>query len=117
MYVDLVAVVLLVLVVVLLVVLVVCVCKIYHIRKKKQIPRYIHNRDIILAQTMTFPHSDSGHTGEQPDSDPSSQVTGPIYSEITEKESKDPTYARVGVATGKYTYNITTNTSYDTVKT
>ncbi len=35
--------------------------------------------------------------------------------EITEVESKDPTYASVGVATGKYTYNITTNTSYDTV--
>ncbi len=36
----------------------------------------------------------------------------PTYAEI---ESKDPTYASVGVATGKYTYNITTNTSYDTV--
>ncbi len=60
-------------------------------------------------------HSDDGHTGEQPDSnlpDPSSQVTGPIYAEITDEESKDPS---VGVATGKYTYNITTNTSYDTV--
>ncbi len=78
----------------------------------------VYNRDIILAQTMTFPHVDSGHTGEQPDSnlpDPSSQVTAPIYAEITEEESKDPTYASVGVATGKYTYNITTNTSYDTV--
>ncbi len=31
------------------------------------------------------------------------------------EESKDPTYASVGVATGKYTYNITTNSSYDTV--
>ncbi len=63
-------------------------------------------------------HSDGGNTGEQPDSnlpDPSSQVTGPIYAEITDEESKDPTYASVGVATGKYTYNITTNTSYDTV--
>ncbi len=38
-------------------------------------------------------HSDDGHTGEQPDSnlpDPSSQVTGPIYAEITDEESKDP---------------------------
>ncbi len=63
-------------------------------------------------------HSDGGHTGEQPDSslsDPSIQVTGAIYAEITDEESKDPTYASVGVATGKYTYNITTNTSYDTV--
>ncbi len=53
-------------------------------------------------------HSDGGHTGEEPDSnlpDPSSQVTGPIYAEITDEESKDPTYASVGVATGKYTYN------------
>ncbi len=57
-------------------------------------------------------HSDSGHTDEQPDSDPSTQVTGPIYAEITDEES---TYASVGVATGRYTYNITTNTSYDTV--
>ncbi len=38
-----------------------------------------------------------------------------IYAEIADEESKDPTYASVGVATGKYTYNITTNTSYDTV--
>ncbi len=63
-------------------------------------------------------HSDGGHTGEQPDSnlpDPSSQVTGPIYAEITDEESNDPTYASVEVATGKYTYNITTNTSYNTV--
>ncbi len=62
--------------------------------------------------------SDGGHTGEQPGRNlpnPSSQVTGPIYAEITDEESKDPTYASVGVATGKYTYNITTNTSYDTV--
>ncbi len=65
-------------------------------------------------------NSDDGHTSEQPDSnlpDLSSQlqVTGPTYAEITDEESKDPTYASVGVATGKYTYNITTNTSYDTV--
>ncbi len=48
----------------------------------------------------------------------SSQVTGPnepMYAEIIDKESKDPTYARVDVATGKYTYHITTNTSYNTV--
>ncbi len=38
---DLVAVVLLVFVMVLLVVLVLCVGKLYHMRKKKQIPRYI----------------------------------------------------------------------------
>ncbi len=59
-------------------------------------------------------HSD----GEQLDSNlpsPSSQVTGPIYAEITDEEFKDPTYASVDVATGKYTYNITTNTSYNTV--
>ncbi len=40
-------------------------------------------------------HSDGGHISEQPDSnlpDPSSQVTGPIYAEITDEESKDPTY-------------------------
>ncbi len=64
-------------------------------------------------------HSDVGHTGEQPDSnlpdDPSSQVTGPIYAEISDEQSEDPTYASVGVATGRYTYNITTNSSYDTV--
>ncbi len=63
-------------------------------------------------------HSDGGHTGEQPDSnlpDPSIQVTGPVYAEITNEETKDPTYASVGVATGKYTYNINTNSSYDTV--
>ena len=58
-------------------------------------------------------------TGEYPDSylpDPSSQVTGPTYAEITDDQSKeDPTYASVEVATGKYTYNITTNSSYDTV--
>ncbi len=39
-YSDLVAVVLLVLVVVLLVVLVLCVCKLYHMKIKKRIPRY-----------------------------------------------------------------------------
>ncbi len=63
-------------------------------------------------------YSDGGHTGEQPDSnlpDPSSQVTGPIYPDITDEESNDPTYASVDVATGKYTYNITTNSSYNTV--
>ncbi len=32
-------------------------------------------------------------------------ITGPIYAEITD-EDKDPS---VGVATGKYTYIITTN--------
>ncbi len=70
---------------------------------------------------MTFlcpMHSYGGHTGEQPDSnlpDPSSQVTGAINAEITDEESKEPTYASVGVATGKYTYNITANSSYDTV--
>ncbi len=35
--------------------------------------------------------------------------------EIADEESKDPTYASVGVATDRYTYNITTNSSYDTV--
>ncbi len=61
-------------------------------------------------------YSDGGHTGEQRNlPDPSSQVTGPIYAEITDKESKDANYASVGEATGKYTYNITTNSSYDTV--
>ncbi len=40
---------------------------------------------------------------------------GPIYAEIPDEESKDANYASVGEATGKYTYNITTNTSYDTV--
>ncbi len=71
-----------------------------------------------LLKPSISPHSDGGHTGEQPDSSlpgPSSQATAPIYAEITDEESKDPTYASVGVATGKYTYNITTNSSYDTV--
>ncbi len=43
-------------------------------------------------------HSDGGHTGEQPVSnlhDPSSQVTGSIYAEITDEESKDATYMLV----------------------
>ncbi len=43
-------------------------------------------------------HSDGVHTDEEPDSnlpDPSSQVTGPIYAEITDEESKDPTYMLV----------------------
>ncbi len=63
-------------------------------------------------------HSDGDHTDEQPDSnlpDSSSQVTGPIYAEIPDEESKDPTYASVEVATGQYTYSITTNSSYDAV--
>ncbi len=51
-------------------------------------------------------YSDGGHTGEQPDSDPSSQVTGPIYTEIPDRESKDANYASVGEATGKYTLLI-----------
>ncbi len=75
--------------------------------------RISSNQDFSIS-----PHSDGSHTGEQPDSnppDPSSQVTGSIYAEITDEESKEPTYTSVGVATGKYTYNITTNTSYDTV--
>ncbi len=38
-----------------------------------------------------------------------------LYAEFADEESKDPSYASVGVATGKYTYNITTNSSYDTV--
>ncbi len=62
------------------------------------------------------PYSHGGHTaGEQPDSNLPDQVTGPIYAEIADEESKDPTYAIVGVATGKYTYNITANSSYNTV--
>ena len=47
---------------------------------------------------------------------PLSEETGPMYADITDGESRDPAYASVGGATGKYTYNITTNTSYDTVK-
>ncbi len=53
-------------------------------------------------------------TGEYPDSNlpgPSSQVTGPT----DDRSKEDPTYASVEVATGKYTYNITTNSSYHTV--
>ncbi len=61
---------------------------------------------------MSHTHSDGGHTGDNDPPDPSGQVTGPIYAEITDE---DPTYASVGVATGKYTYNITTNSSYNTV--
>ena len=38
-----------------------------------------------------------------------------MYAEITDQESMEPCYATVDIATGKYTYNITTNTSYDTV--
>ncbi len=67
---------------------------------------------------MSHTHNDGGYTGEQSDSnlpDPSIQVTGPIYAEITDEETKDPTYASVGVATGKYTFNITSNSSYDTL--
>ena len=41
--------------------------------------------------------------------------TGAIYAEITDEESKEPTYASVGVATAKYTCMITTNSSCDTV--
>ena len=64
--------------------------------------------------------SHDGHTDEEPgdnhpDPPTSTQVTGPVYAEITDQESKHPSYATVGIATGKYTYNITTNTSYDTV--
>ncbi len=73
---------------------------------------------LIFISDHDMSQSEVCHTGEQPDSnlpDPSSQVTGPIYAEITDEESNDPNYASVGVATGKYTYNITTNTSYDTV--
>ncbi len=60
-------------------------------------------------------------TGEMPRGNypnPLSKETGPndpTYAEIPDDESKEPTYASVGVATGKYNYNITTNTSYDTV--
>ncbi len=70
--------------------------------------------DMIIYSVTDMSHGDQ--TDEEPDSnlpDPSSQVTGPIYAEITDE---GPTYASVGVATGKYTYNITTNSSYDTVK-
>ena len=80
--------------------------------------------DIILI-IMTLPcpphvYSHGGHTDEEPgDNHPdppmSAQVTGSVYAEITDQESNDPSYATVGIATGKYTYNITTNTSYDTV--
>ena len=67
---------------------------------------------------MSHTCSHDGHTDEEPGdnhSDPPSQVTSPVYAEITDQESKDPCYATVGIATGKYTYNISTNTSYDTV--
>ncbi len=79
-----------------------------------------YNQAISSNQDFSIsPYSDGGHTaGEQPDSnlpDPSSQVLAPIYAEIADDESTDPTYASVGVATGKYTYNITANSSYDTV--
>ena len=61
--------------------------------------------------------SHGGHTDEEPsdnhpDPPTSTQVTGSVYAEITDQELKDQT---VGIATGKYTYNISTNTSYDTV--
>ncbi len=84
------------------------------ISHKEKIKVYII-KIISSNHDFSMSHSDGGHTGEQLDSnlpDPSSQVTGPIYAD---EESKEPTYASVGVATGKYTYNITTNTSYDTV--
>ena len=72
---------------------------------------------------MTLPcpphvYSHGGHTDEEPGDnhpDPPTQVTSAVYAEITNQESNDPSYATVGIATGKYTYNITTNTSYDTV--
>ncbi len=53
-------------------------------------------------------------TGEYPYSNlpgPSSQVTVPT----DDRSKEDPTYASVELATGKYTYNITTNSSYHTV--
>ena len=64
--------------------------------------------------------SHGGHTDEEPgdnhpDPSTSNQVTSAVYAEITDQELKDSSYATVGIAIGKYTYNITTNTSYDTV--
>ncbi len=71
----------------------------------------------MLLANFSMSNSDGGHTGECDRNlpDPLCQVTGSIYAEIPDEESKDPTYASVGVGTGKYTYNITTNSSYDTV--
>ncbi len=62
---------------------------------------------------MSYQGTDEISGGTYPN--PLSEETGPndpTYSEITDEVQ---TYASVGVATGKYTYNITTNTSYDTV--
>ena len=73
---------------------------------------------VVLCIVITCHHrsknlSEDNYVTDIPNT--SSLVTGPIYAEITDEELKDPTYASVGKATGKYTYNITTNTSYDTV--
>ncbi len=65
---------------------------------------------------MSYQGTDEMPGGNSPNS--LSEETGPnepTYADITDKESKDPTYASVGGATGKYTYNINTNASYDTV--
>ena len=55
----------------------------------------------------------------EPDSnlhDPSCQFTEAIYDEITDHETEDSTSnVNVGVVTGKYTLDITTNSSYDTM--
>ncbi len=87
-----------------------CLQAIPHEDKETNTKVYI-SQAISSNHALFLSHSNSGHTGEQPESN----LPGPIYAEITAEESKDPTYASVGVATGKYTYNITTNTSYDTV--
>ncbi len=76
--------------------------------KINQYLRYIY----VYYFSMSHMYSDGGHTGDSNLPDSSSQVSGPVYAEITDE---DPTYASVEVATGKYTYNITTNSSYNTV--
>ena len=73
----------------------------------------------LLLWPCNLPCRHDGHTDEEPGGnhpDPPTQVTSPtVRAEITDQELKDPGYATVGIATGKYTYNVTTNTSYDIV--
>ncbi len=76
---------------------------------------------IVVLCIVTTRHRRSKNLSEDNDKikvdipNKSSQVTvpnEPMYAEIIDKESKN---AIVDVATGKYTYHITTNTSYNTV--
>ena len=59
---------------------------------------------ILIIITLPCPphvYSHGGHTDEEPGDnhpDPPNEVINPMYAEITDQESKDPTYASVGVS-------------------